>query len=133
LMQAAARAGVALRVATLGNDIYAVFDARSRQVTIDTSLEKMSARGQAAIVAHELRSVATWASPAGILPHTGLTCMQEEASAFAAEIAVWKELRGAGPPADALETEEDDIAKRLDTRGPGFWVDEAMKYRADCG
>jgi hypothetical protein len=131
LLEAAVRAGVAVRVGTL-DGMYAAFDTQGRAVTLDTSLTKMSARGQAAIVAHELRAVATWSSPAGILPHTGLTCVQEETSAYATELSVWKELRAPGPAKDALETEEDDLVQRMNTHGPGFWLELAMKIRAVC-
>ncbi|MBV8715862.1 MAG: hypothetical protein JOZ65_12435, partial [Chloroflexi bacterium] len=116
LMHSAATAGVAVRVGTLADGVYADFDPKARAVTIDTSLTKMSARGQAAIIAHELRAVATWSGPAGIVPSTGLTCIQEQTSAYATELAVWKELRGGGPPKDSLETEEDDLVHQMDSR-----------------
>jgi hypothetical protein len=133
LLATAARAGVALRVATLGNNIDAAFEPKSRSITLDTSAAGMSARAQAAVLANELRFVSIWAGPAGILPHTGLTCIQEETSALATEMAVWKQLRGDTPPADALESAEDKLAQALDSRGVGFWADQAMKSRANCG
>jgi len=89
--------------------------------------------GQAAILANQLRFVSIWAGPAGILPYKGLTCVQEQTSAEATELAVWKELRAAGPPMDKLEDTEDKLAHAMDSQGLGFWLNQAMRYSRACG
>ena len=104
-----------------------------KTISLDPALTSMSARGQASVLANQLRFVSIWAGPAGILPYKGLTCVQEETSAEATELAVWKELRAAGPPTDKLEHSEDKLAQAMDSQGLGFWLSQAMRNSATCG
>jgi hypothetical protein len=133
LLRTAAKTGVSVRLGSAGAKFDAAFDPKARTVTLDPSLTTKSSRGQAAILANQLRFVSIWAGPAGVLPYKGLTCVQESASAEATELAVWKELRSAGPPTDELETTEDKLAQAMDSQGLGFWLNQAMRTSANCG
>jgi hypothetical protein len=69
----------------------------------------------------------------GIAGGNSFSCYSREAGAVVTELAVWREVKGDGPPVDALETEEDDRAHAMETRGLGFWLEMHSLYYDHCG
>jgi hypothetical protein len=132
LLETAARAGVTIRLGPVPSDTMAFFRPSARAVTLSTTLASQSVRGQAAVLAHELRHVSDWAGIGRFAQSNSLSCYGGEASAFMTEIAVWHEVQGARPPIDALEIKEDDIATAMDTEGIGFWLHVGQLYHDQC-
>ena len=132
LLEIAARSGVAVRIGSLPAHMDGEFRPKAHTVTISTRVASMSARGQAGVLAHELKHVANASGVRSVLPNNTFNCYSDEASAFTTEVAVWKELRGDSAPSDSLEMEEDDIAQAMDTRGLGFWLEMGQLYHDEC-
>jgi len=133
LLENAAHVGVAVRIGSVPSSAVAIFNPSRHTVTVATHYASMSARGLAAVLAHELRHAANWSGVTGIVQPIGnWNCYSDEASAFSTEIAVWKEVKSDAAPADSLEAAEDAIAQAMDTRGVGFWVSMGNAYHSQC-
>jgi hypothetical protein len=128
LLTTAAAANVHVRIGRAPTGALAAFRSRTRTVTMDTRLMQYSARGQAAVLAHELRHVADWSKVGGMFANNTLACYNTEASAFQTEAAVWSELRGDRPPADRLESQVEEIAQGVKRGDAKFWLELGGDY-----